>query len=378
MRALSDWRLGAGVALGLAAALAFRAVDGPTRPRPADDALVRHGPVLSDCDGALRALVVQYVPEAAAIVDTAYRQFLGELPGDVVVYCVVPDSRAFDGLRARVGPTACRLVAVPTGHAMTCWSRDRWLAFAPAGAGEPGVLLCPREEAGAAIWPQREGDGRIAADLAAALAGQVAWRRSRLAFDGGDFVADAHTAFVTPAVLRRNLGGAAASAADLRRRLSHVLQRKVVLLPDAPEHHAGMFMMLVGDRTAAVGDPALGRQALASAACPLAEPDFSERTQRRFDAVAASCAAAGYRVVRVPVVPGRDGRTYFTYLNVILDQRDGARTVYMPVYRGAEALNRAAAKVWEGLGFEVRSVDCTETYVHFGSLRCLVSVLRRT
>jgi hypothetical protein len=50
----------------------------------------------------------------------------------------------------------------------------------------------------------------------------------------------------------------------------------------------------------------------------------------------------------------------------------------MPTYRGADALNAAASRVWQDLGFEVRAVDCTDVYVHFGALHCLVNVLRRS
>ena len=32
-------------------------------------------------------------------------------------------------------------------------------------------------------------------------------------------------------------------------------------------------------------------------------PDFSEQTQRKLDAIAAQCADAGYRVVRIPTIP---------------------------------------------------------------------------
>jgi len=50
----------------------------------------------------------------------------------------------------------------------------------------------------------------------------------------------------------------------------------------------------------------------------------------------------------------------------------------MPVYRGTDALNAAGTAVWRSLGYRVCPVDCTETCVHFGSLRCLVNVLRRS
>jgi hypothetical protein len=365
---MSDWRVRLGIWLGLVAAAAFVAVERPS-PDPS------HGPVLSDCDGAMTELVIQYVSEAADVAAVPYRQFLGALPDDVTVHVVCPDGDAFDDLRRRVGSTDCRLDPVLTEHPQTCWSRDRWLAFAPNDKGGPTVLLHPREEMAAAIWPQRRGDAQIAGDLAAALDG-VASIESPLAFDGGDFVADSCTAFVTPAVAERNLGGAARSLDDLRRHLAETLRRRVVLLDEAPPHHAGMFMMLVGNGSALVGDPSLAWP-LVDDMCPLDDPDTSDATQQRFDAVAARCAAEGYRVLRIPVVPGCDGRTYLSYVNVILDVRGGTRTVYMPVYRGADTLNRAAAAVWDTLGYSVRPVDCSSTFRHFGSLRCLVHVLRR-
>ena len=97
-----------------------------------------------------------------------------------------------------------------------------------------------------------------------------------------------------------------------------------------------------------------------------------------FDAVARQCAAAGYRVVRIPDVPARDGTTYLTYVNVLMDQQGARRLVYLPYYRGVEPLNAAARAVWESLGYEIRPVDCTTAYRHFGCLHCLVNVLSRS
>jgi hypothetical protein len=127
-----------------------------------------------------------------------------------------------------------------------------------------------------------------------------------------------------------------------------------------------------------VGDPSLARS-LNSGGLPELPggPDFSEATQKSFDAVATQVAAAGYRAVRIPTIPSPDSRTYLTYVNVITDYRDGRKFVYMPVYRGADALNDAAAQVWRDLGFQVRPVDCTSSYRHFGNLHCLVNVLQR-
>ena len=63
----------------------------------------------------------------------------------------------------------------------------------------------PRGEDGAKVWPAREGDERVAGDLAAALGRGVISRRSDLYFDGGDFAADSETVFVRPAMVLRNL-----------------------------------------------------------------------------------------------------------------------------------------------------------------------------
>ncbi len=373
---LRDWRIGLGIVVGLIAAGGIIAVEG-IRSAP-----VRPGPVLSDCDGALREIVIQYVPRAAPIVQTTYAQFLRQLPEDVVVHVVCPDIAAFNDLRRRVGDTACQILPVPTGHAMTCWSRDRWLAMQPEKHRRV-VLLAPREEEGEDAWPERKGDRLIAFDLARSLDGDVAAMRSRLAFDGGDFVASARMAVATPSVRERNLGTICLTEDALHDALTRALGRDVLLLDRAPPHHAGMFMMPAGDDVMLVGDPSLAAGLLGSGASTvdrawrLTDPDFTSETQALFDAVAERCEAAGFRVVRMPVVPGRDGRTWLTPLNAILDERDGRRIVYMPVYEGAEPLNAAAEKVWQRLGYIVRRVDCTDTFAHFGSLRCLVNVLRR-
>jgi len=371
-------RVPLGVLLGLTvSAIVLAVVD--LRPEPAGSPAT----VLSDCDGAIREIVIHYVTEAGDVVGRPYREFLRQLPSEVVVDVVCPDRAAFDDLVARVGPTDCRLEAVVVGHPITPWSRDRWLALAP-DAGQPTTLLCPRREKSEEIWPERAGDARVGHDLAGLLGRRVATRRSSLLFDGGDFVADEHRVFVTPDVLLRNLQQTVQTREDLRIRLEHALNRSVVLLDDAPPYHAGMFMMAAGERTVLVGDPAAAKEILSKSGqvdgsdlCPPSGTDFSAETIARFDAVAAQCRKAGYRVVRIPVVPGRDGRTYLTYVNVIIDRRDGNRIVYMPVYDAVDELNRAAAAVWASVGYEVRKVNCTACYRHYGSLRCLVNVVSR-
>jgi agmatine/peptidylarginine deiminase len=372
-------RVPLGLLLGLVGAAVVLAIAGS---RPSDQARSR-ATLLSDCDGAIQEITIHYVIEAGDVVGRAYREFLQRLPRVVVVYVVCPDHAAFEDLVARVGPTDCRMKAIAVGHPITTWSRDRWVSL-EGDAGTSTLLYCPRNEKSVEIWPARAGDAQVGQDLARTLRPRVECRRSSLFFDGGDFVADSHCAFVTPDVLLRNLQQTVYTRDELQRQLEAALNRRVVLLKDAPPYHAGMFMMAVGEQTMIVGDPAEAERILAEAGHVDANrllspsgPDFSDEMIAQFDAVADQCREAGYRVIRIPVAPGRDGRTYLTYVNVIIDHRDGQRIVYMPVYDGADNLNQAAAEVWASAGYHVVEVNCTACYRHYGSLRCLVNVLRR-
>lgn len=379
------WQKLVGIVIGLLAGGAVLVLTGEPARAPR-----LSGPILSECDGHLEDLVIHYEPAAKEIVAPVYRDFLGALGDDARVHVVCADPLAYADLLAAVGPVACSLRPIVAGHPITAWSRDRWVALQPAAPGGVTTLWSPRGEAANEIWPARAGDERVGGDIAAALAGAVRARRSGLYFDGGDFLADGENVFVVPRVLERNVQQTVRSREEFLAALSREFKRRVILLNEAPDHHAGMFMASVGGRTMLVGDPSLAREWVSEEMAQQARvatsefmglpggPDFTAQTQRLFDAVAAQCAAAGYRVVRIPVVPARDGRTYLTFVNVIIDQQGGRRRVYLPFYRGVERLNGAARSVWEELGYEVRQVDCTSVYRHFGCLHCLVNVLKRS
>ncbi len=379
------WQTMTGTALGLTVGFTILALTSNTWQRRA-----LSGPILSECDGHLRELVIQYEPSATGIVATAYHDFLGALETDVVVHAVCPNRAAFADLVSRVGQTRCTLLPIVVGHPMTTWSRDRWLALEPAASGKATTIWSPLAEAGHEVWPARAGDQKLGDDIAAALPHRVVARRSRLNFDGGDFLADSDTVFVMPRTLIRNIQQTVTNKQEFLDILNRELKRRVILLDEAPDHHAGMFMASIGNRIMLVADPKLGKAIVSdpslSAAGALSNivaslpggPDFSPETQHLFDAVASQCATSGYRVVRIPVIPARDGRTYLTYANVLMDQHANHRVVYLPWYRGCEPLNSVARNIWEDMGYQVRPVDCTSTFRHFGCLHCLVNVLART
>jgi hypothetical protein len=338
------------------------------------------GPMMDEGGSALSAVVIQYSTGADAAADV-YRSFLPQLDARVKVYAACTTRTAFDELAGRVGAIKCQLIPVVVDHAITAWSRDRWVALLPEGDG-PTTLLCPRGENGAGVWPARLGDEKIAFDLSQKIA-HVAARRSILDFDAGDLLADGDTVFVTPAVLRRNVQQTVENPTAVADELARELHRKIVLLDTAPDHHAGMYMMPAGDHTMLVADPGMARALLDAAGDATRLPplpggaDFTSATQATFDAVARQTAALGYKVVRIPAAPAVDGKTYLTYVNVIIETVAGQRIVYMPTYRGAEVLNDAATAVWRGLGYRVCTVDCTSCYTSYGSLHCLVNVLAR-
>lgn len=376
---MPDLRKLLGVLIGTAVAWAILAAGGLRRQTAFPE---QRGWLLSESRGALEEVVIHYVRESASAVEKTYSELLAQLPAEVNVHVLCPDAASWEDFQRRFGAARGRCNGIVVGHAMTMWSRDRWAALADNSRNGPLTLWLPRGEQAAEQWPARAGDERTGEDLAAALAPRVRAVRSPLYFDGGDFVADDEMVFVTPAVLRRNLQRTVEAEDQLLRTLESAFGRRVVLLKKAPDHHAAMFMMLAGSRTAVVGDPGLARRLLEAAGraqgrlCPCGD-DLGPGPQRLCDAVAAQCAAAGYRVLRVPTVAGLDGKTYLTYVNVLLETRGGSRVVYLPQYRGADVLNSAAAGVWSGLGFRVVGVDCTDLFPHFGTLHCVVNVLRR-
>jgi hypothetical protein len=379
------WQTALGAVIGLAAGLAILALTGGISNKNATT-----GPMLSECDGRMRELVIQYEPSAKDVVAAACRDFLGALDSDVTVHVVCPDRPAFEEFASLAGRVRCALAPVLTGHPITAWARDRWVLLTPASPADAATIWSPRGETAEEVWPARAGDERVGQDIAAAPGAAARAVRSRLYFDGGDFLCDNDTVFVTPRVLQRNLQRTVGSRMEFLGALASQVKRRVILLDEAPDHHAAMFMVPAGGRLMLVGDPQLGKSLVpasfqADSRAGTDEfmnlpggPDFTAATQHLFDAVAGQCAAAGYRVARIPVVPAQDGRTYLTYVNVLLDRVGDRRIVYLPYYRGAEALNAAARAVWEKLDFEVRLVDCTATYRHFGCLHCLVNVLKRS
>ena len=165
-----------GVTIGLfAASVVISLIPGRLQPR------VPTGPMMSECDGGIHAIVIQYVSGASDVV-AVYRQFLQQLPDDLRVYAVCPNAGAFGELQTSLGSLGQRLQPVVMEHEMTAWSRDRWIAMQPLLANDPVTLVSLRDENAASAWPARAGDARLADDIAAKLPSIAASQRSSLYF----------------------------------------------------------------------------------------------------------------------------------------------------------------------------------------------------
>lgn len=368
------WQALVGVTVGIGAALLLQQLLWPNA-KPA-------GAMLPDCGGAMQGVVIQYTQGAADAL-SVHKQFLAVLPADVHVVAICSNQAAVDELAAALPAEQFRRLDIAcVDHMLTPWSRDRWFAeTSPIRTSGPVTIVTPSAEVAAAAWPARAGDALLAGDLQRLRPQLFRARRSGLTFDAGDFLADGAHVFVSPNVLARNLHHTARSREQLIAQLAHELGRKPVLLDQGPMHHVGMYMMNAGDKRMLVGDPSLAQQLLGDArpACMTnlpGGPNFSEAMQKQFDSVAAAATNSGYAVTRIPCVPSHD-KPYLTYVNVLLDERAGQRTVYMPVFDGLDALNAGATDVWQNLGWRVVPINCTRVYLDGGTLHCLVNVYKR-
>jgi hypothetical protein len=375
---MARWQPVAGIGLGLLAAAVVAGIVSSRR------VVATEGPMLPDCGGKMKSAVMQYAGGSQFVLPV-YKKFLSECPAEVEIILACPDAAALEEMKGGVGPIRQKVTPVFTGHTMTAWSRDRWVALLPREAGKATTLLSPAVNGDPVAWPQRFGDCQVGSDLGKALAPRVAARFSKLLFDGGDFLADGGRVYFTEAVVERNLQHTVESRDVLMRTLTSDLGLTPKMLVGAPPHHAGMYMMAAGNNTMVVADAKLGAKYLAQMSPELMEllpngPDLSDASAKKFDAVAEQLAADGYKVVRIPVIPDVPARVYVTYVNVILDgarEAGGKPTCYLPNFRGAEAMNEAAVGVWEGLGYRVVTIDCTDVFTKGGTLHCLVNVMER-
>ena len=265
------------------------------------------------------------------------------------------------------------------------WSKDRALVLSSRDDEPTTLLIPPRPRLGETSRPQ---DWDIVPSLAAAASDDFVTREIPIAFEAGDFAVAGSRVVFDVNLFARNRARGVRSSAELRERVRAMFGDVVMLgneVGDVPMHHMSMYMALLDDHTALVGDPRAGEKLVGSqyepgelspeTRTPL-HATFSDTVLARFDRAASDLAHAGFRVVRIPTVPF-DDKTYFAYTNGVFETRGATRIARIPSF-GVPELDRAAFAVYASLGWRVIPIASRATYAQHGTIGCLVNVLRRS
>jgi hypothetical protein len=338
--------------------------------------------LVPDSERALAEICLHYRPDFASACGETFSDLLSALPADTDVRVVVKDRADFmsflDLLQAR--PVVCRVTPVVTGFEITPWAKDRFGTF--ESGGRPMIAVPPER---APCGGARENDGRVPERLCSSLR-HVGLFTLPFQFEGGDLLSDPEYLYVSPALPGRN----APLTPERRARVFDQLRdlgRTVVWVGDeghpAPDHHIGMYLTALGDRTLAVGDPEWGCDQVSSGGAGSGGGVLAQwgmETNRAafvpFRNVQQSVRDQGFTLVRLPMLLTATPRVYVTYNNALVETRDGERRVYMPVY-GIPVLDRLAESQFNAAGFRVIPIRVGRVFGYTGSLRCLVGVIAR-
>jgi len=342
--------------------------------------------VVPDTTGAIAEVLLQYDPDLASELAPVYSDFLEALPSEVQVTVVCPSEWAAQdfaetweaGLEGRGG----RIVNV--GMPVSIWARDRYISRQTAslsGRAESFVPVLSRT-----YEPEKHND-LLALELLGGTRFMPPVLDSSLHIEGGNVVSNARHVFVGANVLREN---DTIPDEELAEELRAVFGREYIVVGDedgeVPWCHIDMYLTPISNDTVLVANPRMADLILSRydeddeesepgggselGSCP------ADSLQQRFDDVAALLQRRGYRVRRVPALVEAPDEWMVTYNNVIMDHRGKRRVVYMPVYDIPD-LDRVAAAIYQGLGFEVRTIDVSQIYSNGGAIRCLVNVTQR-
>jgi hypothetical protein len=336
--------------------------------------------IVADTGGAFGRLVLHFDPRAEVEVAPTYRDLLKAVDSSVRFSVVVAERAHFlrfsQLLRTWRIKNPSRFQPVVVGRDVTTWSRDRYTLLTQ---GKKRILLV-QPEPHRAIRARRN-DWYAPFAIARALGPDVEVQIAPVTFDGGDLTATDKHVFATGLLLGRNASNPYGKPSRMSAWLRRMTGREPVIIgrspADTPPHHVGMFITPLGNRTVLVGDPTAGLKLLPpNAQLPL-PVDRRPASHKRFEFVAQALVRAGFRVIRVPLVPLSDGVTYVTYNNAVLERRsDGRLHAYVPQF-GLSALDAAGRAAFETQGVVVHPIDVRRIYRHNGTVRCLVNVLLR-
>jgi len=264
----------------------------------------------------------------------------------------------------------------------TSWVQDSFLV-ATAGETETRIWASPRVKRRHGGWD--DAVPRLVAE-------HLGWRCELLpcGVEAGNVLVD--SAVVIGADVPTNAPEPEWGA--LREQLTSTGRRLVVAVSGAsqPIFHIDLYLTLAGPH-AVTGQPCALVGSVRQARTLLGQPSDPTDPDASLDAVAVYLAADGFAVDRLPLMPlsalSLPEAAWFSYNNCLVEvwrDIDGTlrRRVALPAYgadggTALETLDAEAARVWRGLGFEVRFASGAFTRMAelAGSLRCMTKVLSR-
>lgn len=399
--------------LFLAACVAWKCL---TASRPTID----HG-IMADLGGPIRLVVCSATSARKSSLRNAdlVSNIVNGLPSDTHVLLLVNDRAAFE---VAEGDRKITFVDIAPDHQITIWPQDPFVVLNDRN-GDTRLLISRQFS--------RHDDQFMAQALADTL--KIEARQSELEFEGGNIVANKEQVLIGYDTIRTNQQELQIAFQDVVDRFAKEFHKPVQVIGKRAQTvgHIDMLITPLGERTFAVANSRAGadivnglmnespaavqrfeRQCertffgkasidqLVDAAgesieCPHVVGEtknaiaFSQLLAQELDQIASQLESLGYRVIRVPaLIPdqnpspheelsNRPGYPFLTYNNVLIQQDQGVRTVFLPQY-GLARLDATAVAVWEELGFFVVPIDGFATSAMYGGgMRCCTKVLLR-
>ncbi|MHC4673781.1 MAG: agmatine deiminase family protein [Planctomycetota bacterium] len=343
--------------------------------------------VVPDSTGAIEEIILHYRPDMSEDLYPFYRDLFAQLSPAVRIIVVCPyETAAEEFITTWVAPATkggryVELVVVD--REITLWARDRRIARQYELTSRPADQFVPikhkdYEEA-------KYNEIMMIPDLVQMrfMPKQIS---SRIFLEGGNVVSNNRHAFLGVNIFNDS-NNMKLDRKLIEKELSEILGVTPIIVKDregnVPFCHVDMYLTALDDNTLLVADPRtgceiiLGRNALTQMPYSvLEEIDNTAKTFYRYDSIASEMRKLGYRVIRIPAVVNKAQDWMITYNNVLIDRHGQSTITYMPIYR-IPALDKVAAKIYDDLGCDVKTIDVSKIYKHGGAVRCTVNVTQR-
>ena len=164
-------------------------------------------------------------------------------------------------------------------------------------------------------------------------------------------------------------------------RFAQLLGLPVIVIDPQPEFHLDLGFTFLDDNTIAVADPEEAIRLVAGLPelKPMVKITRDKQLAAKYEQAAQGLVQQGYRVARLPNLAGL-GLTspYFTYNNVLIENYQAVKKVYLPVY-GVEPLDESARQTFRQHQFQVIDMPSARLSTRlWGAIRCATGELRIT